>query len=382
MRTPRYVFAILVLMTALALRADTLKLKDGNVLEGEVTAEDDSSVSIYLEFSRGTITQTRRIDKADIAEIVRWTPEQKENWRLQRDYERLQTYRLNPKDSYLLEYYDHTIDGVFQKFLNDHPNSPYTSNVTARIADWMAERALVSANNIKFRGRWSPAAEVGPLLAPERGKKFLEQARWLISQRRFESAIPGLQVVVHMKDHPELVSQAKPLLTSAYQQMLAVLDRQSRQLSNDVAMASVRVNEARRALNNAEVSLTQAVKEPQVKPDQRTSTNLESRSASQPQTGVDDAQGELNAALDRFEQLEHQWMAVTQKMAMLKLQARDVGGRPVVLQESPTQTSPAVASSDNPSVLVALVAWAQKYWPGMAMVLLVIVFLISRFAKD
>jgi hypothetical protein len=253
--------------------------------------------------------------------------------------------------------------------------------VTERIANWKAERDLVGAGNIKFRGRWLPAAEVGPLIAPERAKKFLEQSRWLISQRRFESAIPGLQVVVHMKDHPELVSQAKPLLTSAYQQMLAVLDRQSRQLSNDVAMASVRVNEAHRSLNDAEVSLTQAVKEPPVKPDQSTSTNLESRSVSQPQTAVEDARRELNAALDRFEQLHQQYSAMELKIGMLKLQARDVG-RPAVSQEPLPQKPSAVASSDNPSVLVALVDWVKNYWPGMVMVLLVIVFLISRFAKD
>src|SRR2546430_2147634 len=103
MRIQRCFLMVLFLATGLPLRADTLKLKDGTTLEGEITSDDKSTVSIYLEFSGGTISQTRHISKAEIAEIIRWTPEQKENWHMQRDYKRLQAYRLNAKDSYLIE---------------------------------------------------------------------------------------------------------------------------------------------------------------------------------------------------------------------------------------------------------------------------------------
>jgi TolA-binding protein len=367
---------ILFLATGLPLRADTLKLKDGTVLEGEITSEDKSAVSIYLEFSHGTITQTRRINKAEIVEIIRWTPEQKENWRMQRDYERLQAYRLNAKDSYLMESYDQTI-GAFQKFLSDHPDSPYTSNVTARIAEWKAERTLVSAGNIKFRGRWSPTAEVGPLIAPERGKKMLEQARWLISQRRFESAIPELQVVVHMKDHPELVSQAKPLLTSAYQQAQASLEHESQRLSNDVAAAAVRITEARRAVNEAEFLLTQEINSQQSTNASRTTSK---DSVSQAQVALNKVRGELNAAQNHFDQLQDQRAVVVQRMTSLKLQARDVSAGLTISQAPPPP--PTTPSSDSPEVLVTIVAWVKKNWPGMLIALLAILFLMSRLAKD
>ena len=379
MRTHRCLLMILFLATGWSLRADTLKLKDGTVLEGEITSEDKSSVSIYLEFSRGTITQTRRINKADIVEIVRWTPEQRESWRMQRDYERLQTYRLNPKESYLIGYYDQVIDGVFQRFLNDHPSSPYTSNVTARITEWKSERTLVSAGNIKFRGRWSPTAEVGPLIATERGKKFLEQARWLISQQRFESAIPGLQVVVHMKGHPELVSQAKPLLASAYQQAQASLEHDSQQLSNDVAAAAVRVAEAHRAVNDAEFSLTQEMNSRQSSNASRTTSN-NSQAVSQAQLVVNDVRGELNAAQNHFDQLQNEWADVVERLASLKLQARDMTTGSTVVQAPPTTPSP--SSPDSPEVLVTIVAWVKKNWPAMLIVLLALLFLMSRLAKD
>src|ERR1035437_5837360 len=123
--------------------ADTVKLKDGTELEGEIVAESETNLSIYLEFSRGTITQTRPINKDDVAEIIRWTPEQKAHWLAQRDYQNLQKYQLNQNTSYAPEYYDKIITDVFDKFLTKHPDSPFAANVTERRAEWMAERDLV-----------------------------------------------------------------------------------------------------------------------------------------------------------------------------------------------------------------------------------------------
>jgi hypothetical protein len=378
MRTHRCFLVILFLATRLPVRADTLKLKDGTMLEGEITAEDDSAVSIYLEFSRGTITQTRRINKAEIAEIVRWTPEQRANWRMQRDYERLQAYRLNAKDSYLIEYYDQTIDGIFQKFLSDHPDSPYTSNVMARITEWKSERTLVSAGNIRFRGRWSPAAEMGPLIARERGQKLLEQARWLIAQRRFESAIPGLQVVVHMKEHPELVSQAKPLLTSAYPQAVTLLERENQQLTNDIAIAERQFDQARQGVNEADALLMQAMSSQQ--------SSGKSPGASQPvleaRAAANKAHSDLNSAQDHLDQLRDRSAVVVQRLTALKLQARDVTAASTASQASPSQSTPSPPSVDSPEVLATIVAWVKKNWPGMVIALLAILFLMSRFAKD
>lgn len=377
MRTHRCLLVILFLAMGLPLRADTLKLKDGTVLEGEITAEDDFAISIYLEFSRGTITQTRRINKVDIAEIIRWTPEQKKNWRMQRDYEWMQKYRLNSKTSYLVEYYDYAIDSVFQKFITDHPDSPYTSNVTARIAEWKAERALVSAGNIKFRGRWAPAAEVGPLMGRGDGQKLLEQSRWLISQHRFESAVQQLQVVVYMKDHPELVSQAKSLLAAAYPPAMALLEHEQQQLTNDIAMAEHQVVQARQGMSEAETLLAQATsQQPTSVPPGDSPPVLEARSA------VNKAHNELNSAQDHLEQLRGRSAVVLQKLTALNSQARNVAGITTASQTLQTQSTSSPPSADSPEVLVSLVAWVKKNWPAMVIVLLALFFLASRFAKD
>ena len=382
MQAQRFICLLFIMAVVSTVRADTLKMKDGTTLDGEITAEDESSVSIYLEFSRGTITQTRRIDKSDIAEIIRWTPEQKQQWRMERDYEKLQAYRLNANDSYLLEYYDQTIDNVFQRFLDDYPDSRYTSNVVARIADWKAERALVSAGNIKFRGRWSPAAEVGPLIARERGQKLLEQARGLIAQRRFESAIPELQVVAHMKDHGELVAQATPLLKFTYDQAIAALEHETRQLSNDVAAADTRRYEAHREIADAENALKQLTdRQPAASAPQAASTAPPPEALSHARLVLTQAQINFSAAQNQFDRANARQNLLIQRLATLKLQARELSGA-TVPSAAKAEPPPPKPSPDAPEVLITLMTWVRKNWPGMVIALLAILFLMSRFAKD
>ena len=135
MRTCRWLILAAWLLGGLCARADTIKLKDGTSLEGAITAEDNSTVSILLEFARGTISQTRQINKTDIAGITRWTAAQRTEWETTRDYEALQKYQLNPVNSYPTEYYDQIISNVFHAFLAKHSDSPVTSNVNARIVE-------------------------------------------------------------------------------------------------------------------------------------------------------------------------------------------------------------------------------------------------------
>lgn len=365
-RTLRYLMLMALAFGGFCVRADTVKLKDGTVLEGDITAEDDATLSIYLEYSRGTITQTRQINRADIVSIVRWTPEQLVERQATRDYEKLRKYELSPRDSYAPGYYDQIIKDVFRTFLTEHPNSPHASNVTARIVEWAAERDLVAAGNVKFHGRWSPAAEVAPLIERERGLQLLEQARALIAQHRFEPAIQPLQTVVRMEKQPDLVALAKPLLASAYQPALNTLEQQRRQLERDVSSAQHRVDLDRQGVNVAEATLTQVT------------SSSDPQSTVQAQIAVNRARNELNAAQNYREHVKNQLDSVSQKLTTLKSQASRV--------ETPTTTPPAPPPQPPPStpvappeVLVGLTAWVKNNWLAMAIIGAVIVFLISRY---
>jgi hypothetical protein len=370
--------------------ADTVKLKDGTVLEGDITVEDNATLSIYLEFSGGTITQTRQINKADIAGIIRWTPEQRAKQQEKRDCETLQKYHLNPKDSYRVEYYDQIIKDVFRAFLTEHPDSPHASNVAERVVEWKAERDLVAAGNVKFHGRWSPAAEVAPLIERERGQQLLQQARVLISQHRFDSAVQRLQWVVQLGRQPDLVSQAKPLLASAYQSAVKLLNRQQQQLEGDVSSAQQRVDEARRALSAAEASLTQATssgqslsgstRDTQSAPSYQATVDG-SQSTAQAQTAVNRARNDLDAAQDHLKYANSLLDVARQKLTTLRSQAPGVATSTTAPQASKVQPAPST-SAGSPDVLVGLVAWVKNNWLTMAVIGVAILFLLSRFIKD
>jgi hypothetical protein len=357
------------LLAGLCARADTVKLKDGTTVEGEIVAEDNSTVAILLEFAGGTISQTRHISKADIAGITRWTPQQKAERETQRDYENLQKYQLNPVNSYPSEYYDQVISNVFRVFLTKHPDSPDVSNVTARIVEWKAERDLVAAGNVKFRGRWSPAAEVAPLVERAWGQQLLQQGRELISQRRFETAVERLQFVVRLERQPELVALAMPLLTSAYQSATNLLDRQQRQLTHDVFIAQERVDQARQALRAAEALLPQP-------------TGSGSQPNAEAQHAVDRARDELNAAQNDLGSAKSQLDVVKQKLTTLKSRppVAVISTNASQASKAEPTTAPAPSpASESPEVLGGLVAWVKNNWVAMVVIVAGIVFLISRF---
>ena len=366
-RLARQCLLIIALVLGLCrVHADTVKLKDGTVLEGNVTAEDADTLSIYLEFARGTISETRRINKADIAEIIRWTPGQRAAWQAKHDYEKLQRYQLDPHANYLVEYYDQVINNVFREYLTVHPDSPYTSNVTAKIDAWQAERDLVVAGNVKLHGRWSPAAEAAQEIGRQRGQQLLEQARGLISQGRFESAVQPLQLVVHMDGQPELVSQAKPLFDSACQRAMLLLYQQRERLEGDLASAQQRVEQARHASSRAGGTQPQA-------------TGSNALISTQIRASVNAERRDLDAAQSQLSQVKCRLDDVELRLRTLNSQAF----APVTVQ-APNPQPPATQtrSADTLDTLADIVAWLKQNWVGLVIIGVVVVFLLSRFAKD
>lgn len=393
--TRRCVLVMAFGLAGFCAHADTIKLKDGTVLEGDITAEDEAMLSVYLEFSSGTITQTRLIKKADIAEVIRWTPAQRAQWQAKRDYENLERYRLTPERSYKVGYYDQIINDVFRKFLSQHPDSPHAASVTERIIEWRVERDMVAAGKAKFHGQWLPAPEAARLAERERGQQLLQQGRSLISQGELESAIQRLQPILSMSAQTDLVAQAESLLAPAYQQVMAGLDRQRQQLESEVSTTQQRVDQAQRAVNDAEASLKQAMNGGSslggLSRDAQSAPAYQAMgSGSQPtalaQAAVANARSDLNSALNHLELVQSQLAAVVQKVTAL--QSRPPATRPSVStgepQASANQPKPPAPTSltaDSPDILVGIITWLKKYWPIIAGAGVVIVFVLSRYTK-
>ena len=174
----RYSIVVLItgwlwLGTALA---DTVRLKSGETFDGTILSETDTNVSIVVEYAHGTILSTEILNKGEIAEIVRSTPEQLAQRAMERAYANTQKYSLDPATSYTSNAYRLVIDGVLRRFLADYPNSPYTNAVQAKLTEWIAEQGKVASGLRKYRGDWMRPEEFARRNAPVDRVKAAESA--------------------------------------------------------------------------------------------------------------------------------------------------------------------------------------------------------------
>jgi hypothetical protein len=403
MRTRRCILLLVFLLAGGFVQADIVKLKDGTELEGDITSEDDATVSIYLEFSGGTITQTRQINKADITEITRWTPEQKAAWQAKRDYENLQKYQLDPNVSYKTGYYDQIINDIFRKYLAQYPSSLYASNVTERITEWQAERAQVAAGKVQYHGQWLPAAEATRLAERDQASQSLLESRSLLSSRKDgEGAVRRLEPIMSMTNEPDLIAEARPLLASAYQLAVETLDQQRHQLEAELSSTQQRVDHASQTLAQKIASLNDARKREQALNTSDGSAQGDgsaqamdggAQSFVQAQTAVSSNRSELSSAKDRQTQLHDQLTLVTRKLTLLQSQATAMGiqlqtstgsstASPGKAQGQTAVPSPATPTNANsPDVLVSILTWTKNYWMVLPLVVIVAIFLLSRLTK-
>jgi chromosome segregation ATPase len=238
-----------------------------------------------------------------------------------------------------------------------------------------------------------PAAEGARLAERERGQQLLAQSRWLISQGRLETAIQQLEKVLSLSAQPDLVSQAKPLLVSAFQQEIASLDRQRQQLETGVASAQQWVDRAQQSVNTAEASAKQPTSNVQslgkAAPVGSSYQALGGNSQSfvQNQTAINAARGNLAQAQSYLSQTRSHLDGVVQKLAVERSQASTVEAKWGIVaggSADTTKTQPAASPPTTgrfPDVLVGTAAWLKNNWVFMAVGLVVLVFLLSRLIK-
>ena len=196
-------------------------------------AEDDATLSIYLEFAGGTITETRHINKADIAKVVRLTPEQRAAWQAKRDYEGIE--KVSVKSERQLSGSTITIGSSATCSTSFSPTTriPPTRRMSpTRIAQWETERDLVAAGKMKFHGQWLPAAEGARLAEHERGQQLLQQSRWLISQGRLETPSSNLRRSSPCPRNPTLFPKPRRCWPPRFNRTITSLDRQTATIGN------------------------------------------------------------------------------------------------------------------------------------------------------
>lgn len=132
-------------MSAALAPADTIKLKDGKSLDGTIIAEDASSVTIKT-IVVGKITDNKIVQRADIASIVKKTPE---------DDAAEAVKKLLPSEDFLQpSAYNKLIAEGPDKFLATYPNSKYRAEILAVKKSLTDEQAQTRRSMRKVDGKW------------------------------------------------------------------------------------------------------------------------------------------------------------------------------------------------------------------------------------
>lgn len=146
---------LLVLCIQVPLRADTLILNSGEVLEGQILSETDTQIEIEASLYHGTILSKREVLKTDIKSILRESVEQKQE---KAAYAVLGKYTLNPNQELAKTQYDTGI-AAFEKYLATYTNSASAAEIDKRLADWRAEMSNVASGKVKFANTWMTPEE-------------------------------------------------------------------------------------------------------------------------------------------------------------------------------------------------------------------------------
>ena len=128
-----------------SLRADTVKLKSGEVFEGKITFETSDVVKIQVPIS-ASINETKTILRSDIAEIVKAAPD---------DVAMEELKGLIPTPSLMkASDYQTLIESKVQSFLNSFPDSKHKPEVEKILEQLKKEKDMVERGQIKLENDW------------------------------------------------------------------------------------------------------------------------------------------------------------------------------------------------------------------------------------
>jgi hypothetical protein len=237
---------VAAMLLAASAGADTVKLKDGTTLEGLVLEENATQVVIRVEIAGGTISRHETLNRADIAGIVRLTPEEKARLEMERQHQKIKRYQLKPTGNYRAEYYDQVITNVFLRFLARYPDSPHKGEVIETIAQWQAEREKVAAGQVKYAGQWMEPQQAAQSSAVAHDQNQLNQAKQLAGASKFDQAVQQFRALGEKSSDPAVAAEAKQLETQTYQQWLADCQQSRRQIAEEMRAARTQLAQAKK----------------------------------------------------------------------------------------------------------------------------------------
>ena len=143
-------FIIPLFFIAPQLDADTIKLKDGSILEGKILEESPSTIKIEYNVTK-SIKDIRSINRSEIKEIDK----------VSEDKIAFNTIKslLPTEDLLSTDDYDKILADKPAKFLALYPSSNHKDSVQQIIDEIEKEKALTESGGIKLNGKWITGVE-------------------------------------------------------------------------------------------------------------------------------------------------------------------------------------------------------------------------------
>ena len=229
-------FLVATLLPASSLRADEIKLKSGQTLNGRITYEAADIVKIEIPIS-ASIKETKIIGRADIETIVKDAPDDVEFNKIQK---LVPTASMVNVDAYrkMLE----TGPDAFLKNFPDSKHLPKVKEIRATLAD---ELDKVERGFMKLEGDWlSPQDKVAykelveskiRLLRMESNVKGNNYNNFIAAMREFEVIEENFSGSPAFPKAIELAKQVVPALGRQLQSMAAAVDYQNAEYEKAMA---------------------------------------------------------------------------------------------------------------------------------------------------
>ena len=381
-----------MLYAAAPVRAESVRLNDGTVLDGDILSENETQLTIEAQFASGTITKKETLNKADIAQVTRLTPEEKTQRAMEMAFKKLETYQLDSMTSFPVSHYDEVINDVFHPFLIQYPNSPYAKAVQEKLTQWLRERDEAASGKAKYRGKWLTADEAAKLTERDNLRHLLEGGHQQLIDGHFSSALDQFKTLISTAKDPEFIDEAIRLYAETCRLWIDALERQRQPLADGIKSYQERLARTRQDRDQAEAKLKEAISEQK---NSQTYAMGGEVLAANARSAFDRARAEYDKTETRLLELQNQLSGVEQQIAGVQTRSTAYAAGTVQVTQNKTEAgTPAPAAHSGatnqpasrplppvqqPAALNDFMNWVQQYWVYGAVGLLVGLWVISRF---
>lgn len=144
------ILAVASVTIATSLLADTVVLKDGTKIEGKITSETDTSLTI--ETRAGGVVDEQTVKKDEVQSVSKATADELA-------YASLKNIKLGANSFPTSSQYDNYVRAL-KAFVSQHPDSKHKAEIEKLAADFEAEQKRVADGEVKMDGKWISKTEV------------------------------------------------------------------------------------------------------------------------------------------------------------------------------------------------------------------------------